>query len=420
MNQALSAILWGIPTFSILVVLHEGGHFAVARAFGIKVHEFMLGLPGPALRFHGKKTTYGVTAVPLGGYVRIAGMEPGPEDPLMADALAYVTRLGTGTAAGLSQALDIDVRRAELLLATLADWDALTLDEKDRDTYVAKTDAQSARQATALLDEVRKHTYRGLPTWKRVAVLSAGVVVNLLAAILVFVVILTTVGTPTQLLKLGSVLPGGPAAAAGLVAGDTVVALDGKRLADWQALLDTLAKRKPGQTLSVTYARAGAEKTVSVVLVANESGGARLGVGTTSVNVRSSLPSALKNSFLWIGLVFKAIGGYFNPATFKTSIAGSMSVVGASVEVAKAAEAGPMYYAFIVALLSLSLGVINVLPIPPLDGGKIAIEVIERVIGRPLPRNISLSLSAAGALMLFGLIGYLMYSDIARFVVKGG
>ncbi len=162
MNQALSAILWGIPTFSLLVVLHEGGHFAVARAFGVKVHEFMLGLPGPALRYRGKKTTYGVTLILLGGYVRIAGMEPGPEDPLMADALAYITRLGTGNAAGLSYALDIDVRRAETLLVTLADWDAISTAEDDRDTYVAKAAPEQADDATALLDEVRTHTYRGL------------------------------------------------------------------------------------------------------------------------------------------------------------------------------------------------------------------------------------------------------------------
>jgi len=420
MNQALSAILWGIPTFSLLVVLHEGGHFAVARLFGLKVHEFMLGLPGPALRYHGKKTTYGVTAIPLGGYVRIAGMEPGAEDPLMADALAYVTRLGTANAAGLSYALDIDVRRAETLLVTLADWDAIAADESDPDGYLAKAEPDAAGKATALLDDARSHTYRGLPTWKRIAVLSAGVIVNLLAAVLVFVVILTAVGTPTQLLKLGSVLEGGPAAKAGIVAGDTIVALDGQKLADWQALLETLSKAKPGQSLSVTYLRDGTEKTVVVVLAANEDGGARLGVGTTSVNVRESLPDAIKSSFLWIGLVFKAIGGFFNPSTFQSTVAQSSSVVGASVAVAQAAEAGPLYYAFIVALLSLSLGVINVLPLPPLDGGKIAIEIVERIIGKPLPRNISLGISAVGAMMLFALIGYLMYSDIAKFVVQGG
>ncbi len=420
MNQALSAILWGIPTFSLLVVLHEGGHFAVARAFGVKVHEFMLGLPGPALRYRGKKTTYGVTLILLGGYVRIAGMEPGPEDPLMADALAYITRLGTGNAAGLSYALDIDVRRAETLLVTLADWDAISTAEDDRDTYVAKATPERADAASALLDEARKHTYRGLPTWKRISILSAGVIVNLLAALLVFVIMLSAVGVPTQSLTLAGVLDRGPAATAGIAAGDTVTSIDGKKLADWQALLETLSTRKPGDTITVVYMSDGAQKTATIVLAANEQGGARLGVEASMVNVRSTIPEAIRQSFVWIGLVFKAIAGFFNPSTFQTTVSQSSSIVGASVEVARAAEAGPLYYAWIVALLSLSLGVINVLPIPPLDGGKIAIEIIERFAGKPLPRNISLGISAVGAMLLFGLIGYLMYSDIVRYVVQGG
>ena len=84
---------------------------------------------------------------------------------------------------------------------------------------------------------------------------------------------------------------------------------------------------------------------------------------------------AIKNSFMWIGLVFKAIAGFFNPATFQTSVSQSSSVVGISVEVSRAVKSGPIDYAFIVALLSLSLGVMNILPIPPLDGGKIALEI---------------------------------------------
>ena len=77
-----------------------------------------------------------------------------------------------------------------------------------------------------------------------------------------------------------------------------------------------------------------------------------------------------------------------------------------------------MNYAAIVALLSLSLGVINIFPIPPLDGGKVAIELFERLRGRPLSRRVSLALSATGAALLFGLIFYLMYADVVRYILK--
>ena len=65
MSDGFAALFWGVITFSLLVVVHEGGHFLAARLFGVKVHEFMVGLPGPAIRFRGSKTTYGITAIPL-------------------------------------------------------------------------------------------------------------------------------------------------------------------------------------------------------------------------------------------------------------------------------------------------------------------------------------------------------------------
>ena len=85
---------------------------------------------------------------------------------------------------------------------------------------------------------------------------------------------------------------------------------------------------------------------------------------------------------------------------------------------ADAARPGALDYAWLVALLSLSLGVMNILPIPPLDGGKVAVEIVERLRGRRCAR-VSLALSAAGAMLLFSLIVYLMYADVVRYIVQG-
>ena len=94
-------LLWGIVTFSLLVVVHEGGHFFAAKMFGVRVHEFMIGLPGPAVRVRMGDTAYGVTMIPFGGYVRIAGMEPGPEDAMLAPALKYAAMQGRTDAVAL-------------------------------------------------------------------------------------------------------------------------------------------------------------------------------------------------------------------------------------------------------------------------------------------------------------------------------
>jgi regulator of sigma E protease len=420
MLTAFSAVFWGIVTFSILVLLHEGGHFLTARAFGVHVHEFMVGLPGPAIRFRGKKTTYGVTAIPLGGYVRISGMEPGPEDPLLGPVLAMVTREGRVTVDDVANALGVDLQAADSALVTLNDWNAIEQVPGQDYVYAAKLSTSLADDPQALLNLARSTTYRGLPTWKRIVILSAGVVVNLLAAILVFVLVLTLYGVPTQTLTIDETLAGGSAAVAGLKQGDTVTTFDGRTLKDWTALLAALGTHKPGDSVKVTVKRDNAPVETTVVLGKNEAGKARLGIIVTQERVRLSVGQALKDSFSWIGLVFVAIGGFFNPATFQTSVSQSSSIVGVSVEVAKAVDRGPIDYAFIVALLSLSLGAMNILPIPPLDGGKIAIEIVERLAGRPLSRNFTIGLSAAGTALLFAFIGYLMYSDVVRYVVKGG
>jgi len=420
MMETLSALFWGVLTFSILVILHEGGHFAVARAFGVKVHEFMVGLPGPAIRWQGKNTVFGVTAIPLGGYVRIAGMEPGPEDPQLADVLACATRLHRVTAHDVSEELGIELSEAEGFLVTLADWGALQAPAADDDVYESLHAEEAASDPQALIDTARSITYRGLSTWKRIAVLSAGVVVNLASAVLVFVLVLSLYGVPTQSLTVDVAAKGGGAAAAGIKAGDTITSVDGKQLEKWQDLLDRLGTLKPGQTVVVTVDREGAPRSFDVTLGRSDSGTALLGIQVTIENVKLSPVAALKESFMWIGLVFKAIGGFFNPSTFQESVSGSMSVVGVSVEVSKAAQRGPIDFAFLVALLSLSLGVMNILPIPPLDGGKVALEVIEGVSRRQIPRKIAYGISLAGALLLFTFIGYLMYADVVKLMVQGG
>ena len=421
MMETISAIFWGVLTFSILVVLHEGGHFAVARAFGVKVHEFMLGLPGPAIRWRGKNTVFGVTAIPLGGYVRIAGMEPGPEDPRLAHVLALVTRGRKASAVDVSSELGYELADAEGLLVTLADWGAISSPaRRDDDVYEAIHAENLAADPGSLLDLARTVTYRGLSTWKRIAVLSAGVVVNLVSAVVVFVLVLTLYGLPAQTLKIEAAPSTGAAAAAGIRPGDTVKWIDGKKLSTWEDLTTTLATLKPGAAVVVVVDRAGAPRSFDVLLGRSDTGGARLGIQVTIENLRMAPLAALKESFVWIGLVFKAIAGFFNPGTFRASVNGSMSVVGVSVEVSKAASRGPIDYAFLVALLSLSLGVMNILPIPPLDGGKVALEIIEGVSRKQLPRRVAYGLSLAGAVLLFTFIGYLMYADVVKFIVKGG
>ena len=410
----LEAAAWGILTFSILVVLHELGHFLAARSFGVKIHEFMLGLPGPALRFKTKNMTWGVTAIPLGGYVRIAGMEPGDEDELLADALAAVRDGGIAGAESLARRIGVDEARADALLLTLIDWKAI--EEREDGTAVLTVEGEThGLSGRALLDRARTTTYRGQSTWRRIAILAAGVVTNLALAILVFTVVLSIWGYYEFTPQITAVAPDTPAAEAGIEPGETVVGFNGTEVERWEHFLQMLATTDAGDTVTIDLERDGTIRTVELTL-AERDGHGYVGVSPTFVEVYPTVLESLGESFRMTGEVFRSIVRLFDPRTFTTTVRGVRSVIGVSVMAAEAAAAGPLSYAGLVAMLSLSLGVLNILPLPPLDGGKIALELIERVLGRPLNRTLTLGLNTVGALLLFSLIGYIMFADIARLI----
>ena len=409
-------LLWGIVTFSLLVVVHEGGHFFAAKMFGVRVHEFMIGLPGPAVRVRMGDTAYGVTMIPFGGYVRIAGMEPGPEDAMLAPALKYAAMQGRTDAVALSHELDIDVTRARSILSMLSDWGSVRPADDDDSSWIVVPKADADTDAAALVDSERSFTYRGKKTWQRITMLAMGVLVNLVLAILVFTVVLSVFGVQ-QPSTIVDPMEDSAAEAAGLQAGDRIIAVDGATVEGWPEVLAAISGVEVGDTLAITVERNGNEVDLEATM-GELDGNAYLGVATRFNAVRMSVPEALMQSVQWTGLVFVAIGSLLNPATFSETVQDVRGVVGISVEAASAAQRGALDYAWLVALLSLSLGVLNILPIPPLDGGKIALELVEKMRGRPLRREFILGISAAGAIMMFGLIGYLLYLDVLRYVVN--
>jgi regulator of sigma E protease len=410
----LQTAFWGIITFSILVVLHEMGHFLAARAFGVKVHEFMVGLPGPSLRLHTKNMVWGVTAVPLGGYVRIAGMEPGDEDELLGVALAELRDAGPLDSKTLSGRLGISADRASAVLAMLHEWKAV---EPSEAGYSLTVDGDvSGADAAALLTVARSATYRGQSTPKRITILAMGVLTNLLVAVLTFTVVLSVWGYLDITTRIDSIGEDTPAVEAGLRVGDALVALNGESFERWDEFQLLMAGTKPGETVTITVLRNDAERDFQVTL-ADKDGHGFLGVGPTAVPVRLTVLESLGESFRYIGLVFKTILNIFNPERFQGTVKSFTGPVGISVMAEEAASAGALSYAGLIAMLSLSLGVMNILPMPPLDGGKIVIEIVERIIGRPLSRAVNIGFSAAGAALLFSLIGYVMYLDIVRYAI---
>lgn len=117
----LITILCLLIVLSVLVFIHEGGHFIAARLFGVRVNEFMLGLPGPKLSFKRGDTRYGVTCVPLGGYAKVCGMEAGNLKPHLPEVLEYLHTKGHGTISEVAHVLKISIDEAEDALDELVE-----------------------------------------------------------------------------------------------------------------------------------------------------------------------------------------------------------------------------------------------------------------------------------------------------------
>ncbi len=336
-------ILLGVFALGLLVFIHELGHFLAGKAFGVKVTEFMVGLPSPKLvKFQRGETMYGITVLPFGGYVKFAGMDPTEE----------------------------------------------------------------------LTPEEEKRSFDGQPVWRRLLILGAGPVMNLVLASVVFAGVFMY-GVPMPTTTIGQIVKGYPAEKAGLAKGDRIVSIDGKPIRTWD---DLIAQVKPaaGKERTIVVKRDGATKTFRV-LIARRSGRGFLGIGPTladrSMGFFPSIWLGFRTTFEVVVLVVAFLIELPSRLGLLRQTRGPIGVV---QESARAARANIRDFFWLTGAFSVSLGVFNLIPLPPLDGGKVALAAIEGVIRRKLDRRVVLAVSALGASLLIALMVYVVIADIGR------
>lgn len=434
---------------SVLVLVHEAGHALVARACGARVTELFLGMPaGPEVSWTSRRTgiRYGATLALVGGYTRISGMLP-CDEPCAPLALALVNargRLGVDEMARVLGGEDAEVR-ARVALETLADWgsvarvwptgrrgrsgepiayttvgrDAAGLTVHDRGYDFATGAASRAGEpfdpgmaADAFFEVERSRTYQGLSFARRAAVLVAGVVFNLASALIIFALFLMLHGVATGVsLEVAEVGQGSPAASAGIEAGDRIVAVAGGEVADAQALTDALAlARERGDAFEVTLERDGRQRTVTTAL--NDEGllGIYLGYEYTALSPGEALSAGVS----YIGQVGSQIVRLLVPTQTAEVLGNSSGVVGIAVMTSQAVEGGLWNVALLAAMLSVSLAWMNLLPIPPLDGGKLLMEVVAALRRRPVSANAQAAASMVGTLLFVALFLYMVVLDVSR------
>jgi len=423
-TEGLKVVFFGALMFSIIVAVHEAGHFTAARLFGLRVKEFMIGLPGPNIGFKFKGTKFGVTPFLLGGYALIAGEGSAKENTNLASALSYLSFYGTLTedeALAAEPELGYDLVEA---LDVLYAWGTVTRIKKRRRYTYLMPQTQSAAEGTArVIEDVaahlaaeRKLTFNAAPWYKRVVILAAGVIFNLVFAITVFTIVLMILGTQVPTNTFGAIVPNSPAQLAGIQPGDTVIALGGKTVDSWEGFVEDMQAYRPGDQAILKIDRNGAIKEFSVILADND-GKPMVGVQPAYKKRPIYFPEAFSTSVGSIGLVAEAIIKLFNPSTFNEVINQSSSVIGISVEAKNYAEAGFLPFIFLAAALSISIGLMNLLPFPPLDGGKIIVETIERITRRRIPASVMSGVTVVALALLIMLFIYVTNLDIQRYIL---
>jgi regulator of sigma E protease len=403
-------ILVAIGGLAFLILIHEAGHFFTALAVKMRPRRFYIFFPPAIVKWQRKGIEYGIGAIPLGGYVKIPGMHKpagadlegqfGPaidEAPWLAAHLEPVT-----TALDEERLLDARAGLGDLRTAV------------ERSDLSDPTRKSAERGLTDTDDAVADDAYWRAPVWKRVTVIAAGPVTNLVFAVILLAVVFM-LGVPSKVDRtIATVDPGTPAAEI-VRPGDTIVAIDGQPVEGDQ--ISEKIRGSNGDPVSLTVERGGTELTVQARPRLIE-GAYRLGF-TLGVIYESYGPwDALKLAGERTWEATSAIGASLARIVTgegRKEVASPVGIVQASSETL---EAGFREYLGILALISLSLALLNLLPLLPLDGGHIAFSLAEGVRGRAIPRAAYERASAIGILIVLFLFFIGLTNDVNR--IRGG
>ncbi len=390
--------LISILGLALLILVHEAGHFFAARAVGMRPRKFYIGFPPALAKVRRNGIEYGIGAIPLGGYVKIPGMHR----PAAADIEVHLGRAVheapelTAPLARVQRELereDFEAARAELpaLAQALA---AAELSPPAR--------ARAERGLGDVEDALAPDAYWRAASWKRILVIFAGPGTNIVLAIALFTVALT-MGTGAY--RLGFVLeargehatgivqevdPAKPAAQAGLRPGDRIVAVGGRKVKP-----DDISKQiraSEGRPIRLTVERGGSRIALPPARARKDTG--------------EKLGPAFVQSVKATGVVTKEIGKGLVGLVHKSGREQISSPVGIVRGSSEAVRQGAQVYLTVLGLISLSLALLNLLPLLPLDGGHIAFSIVEAVRRRAVPRAVYERVSAVGialVLLLFFL-----------------
>jgi regulator of sigma E protease len=335
--MTITTILYALLMFSILIFVHEFGHFISAKSFGIRVNKFALGMGPVLLKKQKGDTEYSLRLFPIGGFCAMEG-----EDEESDDSRAFNNK----------------------------------------------------------------------KAWQKVIVVCAGSLMNLILAIILMIIVMFYIGSATT--TLDEIVADSPAMVAGLQSGDEIIALDGEPVKSWRDVTDYLSSSKE-KTVIVTVKRDGQELNLTSAFTESTDGRQTIGiVPKLEKNPAASVGDGFTATYNMGKMMLDVIRQLFTGDVSIKELSGPVGIVymtGVTV------QAGFVNFVYFMALLSLNLAIINMLPLPALDGGRLLFIIARKITGKAITDNMEGKIHFIGIMLLFGLMIYITWNDIIRFIV---
>ncbi len=339
-----------VVTFSVVVFVHELGHLITALRAGVEVKAFSLGFGRELFGFTRNGIRYKISAIPLGGYVKMKGEDPSEED---------------------------------------------------------------ARSEGALM---------GLSPFKRIGVLASGAFMNFLTGAVIFsaIILLTGMAVPDEKPIIGEVLENSPAAEAGIREGDLVIAVDGEKIERWEDIPRVIGETGE-EPVEITLKRDQVEEKITVTPeIDPASGRPMIGITQQYEMVMAGPVRSVAAGFTQTGVMSWMVLRHVYLMITRQLEADVAGPIGIGMHISQAAHAGLEQLFWLIAFISINLGLINLFPIPVLDGGHIIIALVEKVKGAPLKIKTIQAANLIGLAILIALMVYVFYADILRLFTGRG
>ena len=427
----MTTLLAFLFVLGVLVFVHELGHFLAARRLGVRVVTFSLGFGPKILKVQRGDTEYCVSIIPLGGYVKMAGESP--DDPRTGQPDEFMSKTKWERFQILIMGPVMNIVLAVVVMAVVLAQGAEVPVYQDQPPVVGAVAPGSPAEEAGIQrgDLILDVASRAVDTWEDLFI-----AVGTRPDRDVLVTLRRAGGTQTVTVRpvpetryeigsigvmpdinpiVASVIAGQPAERAGLLAGDVVLAVDGERMVTRTQLVEAIS-RNGGREIELTIEREGREQLVSAT---PEQQGDRgmLGIYVTEPT-RSFTPGpfealqlSVERNIEFSGLIFRTLGGLFVGETSPRQLMGPVAIAQLSGE---SAEAGWIALFTLMASISLNLGLLNLLPIPVLDGGHILIMALEGVARRDFSMAVKEKMLLAGFVLLMMLMVTVIYNDLTR------